>query len=93
MHFCVTIFALLIVVTGLGCDTAAVINILGHRNAMQRNLIQQEYRAMYSEELNKRLASELRGNVEVNTSFVVPFHFGFSGAWKFSLSFDMYLFG
>lgn len=49
---------------GLGCDTAAVINILGHRNAMQRNLIQQEYRAMYSEDLNKRLASELRGNVE-----------------------------
>ncbi|XP_024027412.1 annexin D5 [Morus notabilis] len=49
---------------GLGCDTAAVINILGYRNASQRSLIQQEYRAMYSEDLNKRLVSELRGNVE-----------------------------
>lgn len=49
---------------GFGCDTAAVINILAHRNAMQRGLIQQEYRAMYSEDLNKRLASELRGDLE-----------------------------
>ncbi|PON35198.1 Annexin [Parasponia andersonii] len=49
---------------GLGCDTAAVINILGHRNAAQRNLIQQEYRLMYSADLSKRLSSELSGNVK-----------------------------
>ncbi|KAK6146666.1 hypothetical protein DH2020_020535 [Rehmannia glutinosa] len=47
-----------------GCDTAAVVNILAHRDATQRSLIAQEYRAMYSEDLSKRLASELRGDVE-----------------------------
>ena len=51
---------------GFGCDTAAVINVLAHRDAAQRALIQQEYRAMYSEELSKRLKSELSGKVEVN---------------------------
>lgn len=51
--------------SGLGCDTAAVINILAHRNAMQRALIEQEYKTIYSEELSKRLASELRGDIEV----------------------------
>lgn len=50
---------------GFGCDTAAVINILAHRDATQRALIQQEYRTMYSGELNKRLSSELSGNVKV----------------------------
>ncbi|KAM6546745.1 hypothetical protein CsatB_027481 [Cannabis sativa] len=49
---------------GFGCDTAAVINILGHRNAAQRSLIQQEYRMMYSTELSKRISSELSGNVK-----------------------------
>lgn len=49
---------------GLGCDTSAVINILAHRDATQRAYIQQEYRAMYSEELSKRLASELSGKLE-----------------------------
>ncbi|GFP86556.1 annexin d5 [Phtheirospermum japonicum] len=42
----------------------AVINILAHRDATMRSLIAQEYRAIYSEDLNKRLASELRGDVE-----------------------------
>ncbi|EOY21505.1 Annexin 5 isoform 3 [Theobroma cacao] len=50
---------------GLGCDTAAVVNILAHRDAMQRSLIQQEYRTMYSDDLSKRLASELSGKLEV----------------------------
>lgn len=50
---------------GFGCDTAAVINILAHRDATQRALIQQEYRTMYSGELNKRLSSELSGNIKV----------------------------
>ena len=50
---------------GFGCDTAAVVNILAHRNASQRALIQQEYKAMYSTDLNKKLSSELSGDVKV----------------------------
>lgn len=50
---------------GFGCDTAAVVNILAHRDATQRALIQQEYRAMYSEDLFKRLSKELTGKLEV----------------------------
>ncbi|KAH7516210.1 annexin D5 [Ziziphus jujuba] len=49
---------------GFGCDTAAVINILAHRDGTQRMLIQQEYRALYSKDLRKRLSSELSGNVK-----------------------------
>lgn len=51
---------------GFGCDTAAVINILAHRDGTQRTLIQQEYRTMYSEDLLKRLSSELSGKLEVS---------------------------
>lgn len=49
---------------GLGCDTAAVISILAHRDAAQRALIQHEYTAMYHDDLLKRLASELHGKLE-----------------------------
>ncbi|KAL4324293.1 hypothetical protein GQ457_11G031030 [Hibiscus cannabinus] len=49
---------------GLGCDTATVVNILAHRDAAQRSFIQHEYKAMYSEDLLKRLVSELRGKLE-----------------------------
>ncbi|KAL3510330.1 hypothetical protein ACH5RR_029731 [Cinchona calisaya] len=49
---------------GFGCDTAAVVNILAHRDATQRSLIQHEYRNMYHEELSKRLSSELSGDVK-----------------------------
>lgn len=49
---------------GFGCDSSAVINILAHRDVSQRALIQQEYRTMYSEDLNKRLSSELSGDVK-----------------------------
>ncbi|XVF12233.1 hypothetical protein REPUB_Repub08aG0097500 [Reevesia pubescens] len=49
---------------GLGCDTVAVVNILAHRDASQRSFIQHEYRAMYSDDLLKRLASELSGKLE-----------------------------
>ena len=52
--------------TGFGCDTAAVINILAHRDGTQHMLIQQEYRALYSKDLRKRLSSELSGNVKVH---------------------------
>ncbi|KAL5703234.1 hypothetical protein ACHQM5_028349 [Ranunculus cassubicifolius] len=49
---------------GFGCDTAAVVNILSHRDGAQRAMIQQEYKTMYSEDLIKRLTSELKGDVE-----------------------------
>ncbi|KAL7213197.1 hypothetical protein ACSBR2_015826 [Camellia fascicularis] len=41
------------VVSGFGCDTEAVINIIAHRDTTQRALIQYEYKAMYSEDLLK----------------------------------------
>jgi annexin D len=47
---------------GFGCDTTAVTNILAHRDTVQRGLIQQEYRAMYHEELSQRISSELSGS-------------------------------
>ncbi|XP_016507000.1 annexin D5-like isoform X1 [Nicotiana tabacum] len=49
---------------GFGCDTGSVINILAHRDATQRALIQQEYKVMYSEELNNRLSKELSGDTK-----------------------------
>ncbi|PIN05575.1 Annexin [Handroanthus impetiginosus] len=49
---------------GFGCDTAAVVNILAHRDATQRSLIEQEYKTIYSEDLSKRLSSELSGDVK-----------------------------
>ncbi|XP_050376541.1 annexin D5-like [Argentina anserina] len=49
---------------GFGCDTPAVINLLAHRDSTQRALIAREYKAMYSEDLSKRLSSELSGNTK-----------------------------
>eukprot|EP00262_Sarcandra_glabra_P012662 TRINITY_DN3313_c0_g1_i3.p1 TRINITY_DN3313_c0_g1~~TRINITY_DN3313_c0_g1_i3.p1 ORF type:complete len:317 (+),score=43.63 TRINITY_DN3313_c0_g1_i3:224-1174(+) len=49
---------------GFGCDTAEVVKILAHRDVTQRALIQQEYKAMYTDELTKRLSSELSGNLK-----------------------------
>ncbi|KAK1429063.1 hypothetical protein QVD17_11262 [Tagetes erecta] len=49
---------------GFGCDNAAVIGILAHRDATQRAYIQQEYRTMYSDDIITRLASELSGKLE-----------------------------
>ncbi|KAL8535885.1 hypothetical protein ACS0TY_011505 [Phlomoides rotata] len=57
---------------GFGCDTAAVVNILAHRDSTQRSLIEREYKAMYSEELTKRLKSELRGDVETAILLWLP---------------------
>ena len=51
--------------SGFGCDSSAVVNILAHRDATQRSFIQQEYRAMYSEELTTRLSKELSGDLKV----------------------------
>ncbi|XP_076913711.1 annexin D5-like [Bidens hawaiensis] len=49
---------------GIGCDTATVINILAHRDATQRGYIRHEYQTMYSEDILKRLSSELSGKLE-----------------------------
>ncbi|MCL7029390.1 hypothetical protein MKW94_016458 [Papaver nudicaule] len=49
---------------GFGCDTPTVINILSHRDGTQRALIQQEYRTLKGEELEKRLSSELKGDTK-----------------------------
>ncbi|KAI5022592.1 hypothetical protein ZWY2020_059322, partial [Hordeum vulgare] len=47
---------------GLGCDSTTVTNILAHRDTAQRVFIQQEYKAIYHEDLYHRLATELSGN-------------------------------
>ncbi|CAN1237987.1 Annexin D5, partial [Linum grandiflorum] len=52
------------VLSGFGCDTSAVINILAHRHAAHRAYILHEYRTMFSEDIFKRLASELSGQLE-----------------------------
>ncbi|XWS69454.1 hypothetical protein CRYUN_Cryun04dG0180600 [Craigia yunnanensis] len=48
----------------IGCDAAAIINILAHRDATQRSLIQQEYETTYSDELRKHLSSQLTGHLK-----------------------------
>jgi annexin A7/11 len=50
---------------GFGCNTKEVVRILAHRDAMQRTIIQQEYRALYGDELAHRLSSELSGDLKV----------------------------
>ncbi|XP_031498797.1 annexin D5 [Nymphaea colorata] len=49
---------------GFGCDSAAIVNILAHRDAAQRGLIQQEYHKMYTDDLMRRLSSELSGDLK-----------------------------
>ncbi|KAG8637576.1 hypothetical protein MANES_15G138400v8 [Manihot esculenta] len=49
---------------GIGCDAAVVVNILSHRNASQRDAIQQEFETLYSYDLKKELSSELHGNLK-----------------------------
>lgn len=58
---------------GFGCDSGAVVNILAHRDATQRSLIQREYKAMYHKDLIKHLKSELSGNLEVNIKYLYTF--------------------
>ena len=47
---------------GFGCDSTTVISILAHRDAAQRALIQQEYRAAFHQDLARRIAAELSGH-------------------------------
>ncbi|WMV50503.1 hypothetical protein MTR67_043888 [Solanum verrucosum] len=49
---------------GWGTDEKAIISIIGHRNATQKKLIKQAYEELYSEDLVKRLESELSGQFE-----------------------------
>nr|XP_018461455.1 PREDICTED: annexin D5 [Raphanus sativus] len=49
---------------GRGCDASVIINILAHRNAGQRALIEQEYETKFSDDLRKRLQSELHGHLK-----------------------------
>lgn len=56
---------------GWGTDESAIIAIMGHRNATQRQQIRQIYEDMYEEDLIKRLESELSGNFEVLYLFII----------------------
>ncbi|XP_058079185.1 annexin D5-like isoform X2 [Magnolia sinica] len=51
---------------GTGLNLGKVISILANRDTTQRRLIQQEYRLLYSEELNDRLSQELDWNLSWN---------------------------
>lgn len=56
---------------GFGCDTKVVVHILAHRDATQRAFIQQEYRAMYGDEITHRLSSELGGDLKVKENPII----------------------
>ncbi|EFJ27741.1 hypothetical protein SELMODRAFT_94768 [Selaginella moellendorffii] len=49
---------------GFGCDEKHVIQILAHRNYLQRRELVNAYRSMYGEDLLRRLEKELHGNLE-----------------------------
>lgn len=49
---------------GFGCDEKKVIEILGHRNYVQRHELRQVYRNLYGDDILHRLKSEVRGNLE-----------------------------
>ncbi|XP_074559380.1 annexin-like protein RJ4 [Curcuma longa] len=51
-------------VHGWGTHEKTLIEILTHRDATQRKLIQLAYEELYNESLTKRLESELKGNFE-----------------------------
>ncbi|MCL7034771.1 hypothetical protein MKW94_021612, partial [Papaver nudicaule] len=53
------------IIIGFGCDSATVVNILAHRDATERSLLQREYKNMYHEDHTSRLSSELSGNTKI----------------------------
>lgn len=55
---------------GWGTDEKAVIAILGHRNASQRQQIREAYHQLYQEDLIKRLESELTSHFEVQKNLL-----------------------
>lgn len=58
---------------GWGTDEKAVISILGHRTAAQRQQIRLAYQNLYQEDLVKRLESELSGAFEVSSIYCPVF--------------------
>ncbi|KAJ4979437.1 hypothetical protein NE237_010217 [Protea cynaroides] len=63
------------IIWGLGTDEAAIISILGHRNAIQRKLIRQTYEEIYQEDLIKRLELELSGDFEILGTLVGTYRY------------------
>lgn len=66
--------------SGWGTDEQAVIGILAHRDATQREQIALEYEHKYGESLIQRLQSELTGDFEVpitvlSSSGIISFFF------------------
>jgi hypothetical protein len=49
---------------GMGCDDNVIVKIFGHRTFDERAAIKDQYKTMYGEVLEKRLISELSGNME-----------------------------
>ncbi|KAI4323525.1 hypothetical protein L6164_023122 [Bauhinia variegata] len=60
---------------GWGADEKAIIAILGHRNAYQRQQIRNAYEELYQEDLIKRLESELSGHFELLVGLVSSFRY------------------
>ena len=50
---------------GLGCDDRKVIEILAHRNYVQRQELRREYKIRYGDDLIDKLKSELHAKFEV----------------------------
>ena len=50
---------------GLGCDDKKIIEILAHRNYVQRQELRREYKIRYDKDLIDTLKSELHGKFEV----------------------------
>ena len=67
---------------GFGTDEKAVILVLGHRNAQQRNEIKETYQQLYNESLIDRLHSELSGDFRVCHGFCTWLDFCFLSAFK-----------
>jgi len=49
---------------GWGTDEKGIIEVIGHRNAIQRKLIKETYEQQYSESLSHRFEKELSGDFE-----------------------------
>ncbi|XP_058079225.1 annexin D5-like isoform X1 [Magnolia sinica] len=64
---------------GRGQNMPEIINILAHRDVTQRAQIQQEYQAMYSEDLKQRLSQELGFAGDVSENLGVNISGGLNG--------------
>ncbi|XP_058089433.1 annexin D5-like isoform X2 [Magnolia sinica] len=64
---------------GRGQNVPEIINILAHRDVTQRAQIQEEYQAMYSEDLKERLSQELGFTGDVSENLGVNISGGLNG--------------